>query len=450
MVANGVDPPMAAPAAKSGEPRTTIAGRYEVDLDAPLGAGGLSLVYRGKDLRTRRNVAVKTLRLEYRDDPQTRARFRREARLLAFLSHPNVIRVFDLVEDRGTSWVVLEHLSGRSVKDLLSERGTLDPAAAGRILDQVAAALSHLHERGLVHLDVKPQNLLLAEDGRVKLIDFGLAQPVGTVQQAIDGRSRGAADYLAPEQACGEPVDVTTDVYALGCVVYELLTGQPPFASGRPGNPRNDVVRARLAESAEPPSHVRPDLLLPAWVDDVLLWALAREPGARYGTVESFGPDLPRGRRWRAGADIRTMGPVAAPGRAGRMSMTGASAPFRVTVADAAGGAGSPGERLDRRRGGWARRVPWLQHVLWRLSSVWRCSMSSWRVYCSWFGVAFLTCMIRWDECDQGTPRGSSPPTFGCGTLPARRRRRFGHSMLATRCTSRAPPSRTMVVAGGQ
>ncbi len=292
--ANEAEPAVVPPSGRGadlgpvGGPLTTIAGRYEIDLTAPLGTGGMALVYRGKDLRTRRDVAVKTLRREYRDDPETRARFRREARLLAFLAHPNVVRVFDFVEDHGATWVVLEQLSGRSVKDLIAERGAMPPAEAAKVLDQAAAALGHLHGRGLVHLDVKPQNLQLAQDGRIKLIDFGLAQAAGGAQQAIGGRTFGTAAYLAPEQACGEPIEVATDVYALGCVVYELLTGRPPFADGRAGVPANDLIRARLERAPTPPSRLRPELKLPRWVDDVLLWALAREPGARYASVASF------------------------------------------------------------------------------------------------------------------------------------------------------------------
>ena len=320
-VANEAKPPVAGPsgdgdgadrAAGPGEPRATIAGRYEVDLAAPIGGGGMALVYRGRDLRTRRPVAVKTLRLEYKQDPETRARFRREARLLAFLAHPNVVRVFDFVEDRGATWVVLEQLSGRSLKDLVAERGPLPPDEVAAILDQVAAALGHLHGRGLVHLDVKPQNLQLADDGRIKLIDFGLAQPAGGIQQTVGGRTFGTAAYLAPEQACGEAVEPATDIYALGCVVYELLTGRPPFGDGRGTDRKNDVVRARLERLPAPPTKAGPDRTLPAWVDDVVLWALAREPSARYASAETFARVFRAAVDGERVVDIGTTGRVAA------------------------------------------------------------------------------------------------------------------------------------------
>ncbi len=267
---------------------TIVAGRYEVDLDAPLGSGGMALVYKGRDLRTRRPVALKTLRLEYRGDPETRARFRHEARLMAFVAHPNVARVFDLHEDVDAPWVVQEYIPGRTLRDLIEERGTFRPGEVADLLDQIAAALGHLHERGLVHLDVKPQNLLVTPDGVVKLIDFGLAQTAGARQELIGGTTFGTAAYLAPEQAAGEAVDAATDVYALGCVVYELLTGRPPFQSDGRGEVKNDLIRAHLEQRPVAPSLVRPDLDLPDGLDDVVLWALAKEPAQRYRDAEAF------------------------------------------------------------------------------------------------------------------------------------------------------------------
>ena len=267
---------MTPPGAAPSDLRTTIAGRYELDLIAPIATGSISLVYRGQDLRTRRDVAIKTLRLEYRHDPETRARFRREARLLAFLAHPNVVRVYDFVEDRGVSWVVLEYLAGRDLRQIVADHGPLAPVDVVPLLDQAAAALAHLHDRGLVHLDVSVRNLLLTDDGTLKLIDFGVAQPVGTPRELITG---SAAACLAPEQAAGEPVATATDVYALGCVVYELVTGQPPFAGAGPNGGTHDAIRARLASPPPPPSRVNAALALPAWVNDAILWALAPDPG---------------------------------------------------------------------------------------------------------------------------------------------------------------------------
>lgn len=274
--------------AGDGRTRTVVAGHYEVDLDDPLGSGGMAIVYRGRDLRTRRTVALKTLRPEYRRDPDARARFRREARTLAFLHHPNVARVYDLYEDNDAPWAVLEYVPGRSLKQEIAEQGPFDVETTAHLLDQVAVALAHLHRRGLVHLDVKPQNLIVTPERTVKLIDFGLAQRAGQPQETIGGLAFGTAAYLSPEQACGEAVGAATDVYALGCVVYELLTGAPPFASGEGGENKDEVIRAHLERTPTPPSRVRAELRLPAWIDDVVLSALAKRPDRRYGDTTAF------------------------------------------------------------------------------------------------------------------------------------------------------------------
>jgi predicted Ser/Thr protein kinase len=268
-------------------PQLVVANRYAVDLDSLIGAGGMALVYRGRDLRTRRDVALKTLRLEYRRDPDTRARFRREVRTLAFLTHPNVVKIFDLHEDDEAPWAVMEFIDGTALKDLVRERGRLSLEDTSSILEQTADALHHLHAQGLVHLDVKPQNLIVQPDGMVKLIDFGLAQPAHTPQELIGGSTFGTVSYLAPEQASGEPVDLHTDVYALGCVVYEMLTGRAPF-DGIDGEVRHDVVRAHLEEDPLPPSQVEPRGTLPPAIDPIVLGALAKRPRDRYGDTKTF------------------------------------------------------------------------------------------------------------------------------------------------------------------
>lgn len=262
-----------------------VAGHYEIDPGRPLGSGGMAVVYRGRDLRTRREVALKTLKAEYRQDPETRARFRREARTMAFLAHPNVARVYDLYEDDDAPWAVLELVPGPSLKVAIVRNGPFDIEETARLLEQIASALDHLHDRGLVHLDVKPQNVLITPEGTVRLIDFGLAQRAGAPQEMIGGSTFGTAAYLSPEQACGDPVDAATDVYALGCVVYEMLTGQPPFGADPAGALKNDVIRAHLEREPDPPSTLRS---LPPWVDDAVLVALAKRPADRYRDCASF------------------------------------------------------------------------------------------------------------------------------------------------------------------
>jgi serine/threonine protein kinase len=274
--------------AAAADPRTTIAGRYAVDLQSPPVETGIVVAYQGRDLRTRDPVVVKTLRLEYRTDPQLRARFRREARLLQFLSHPNVVRALSYSEERGAPWLVLENIRGRALRETITRTAPLAPEAVAPLLEGLAAGLDHLHARGLVHLDVRPDNVVITPEGEVKLVDFGVAQSAGTAQNTSDGAATAGLAYLAPEQTRGEPVSTATDVYALGSIVYELLTGATPFAKADDQGQPNATVRARLEGRVVPPSTARGDGTLPAWVDDIVLGALERDPRQRYGSAGSF------------------------------------------------------------------------------------------------------------------------------------------------------------------
>jgi predicted Ser/Thr protein kinase len=272
----------------AADPRITIAGRYAVDLQTPPASAGVAVSYDGRDLRTRDPVVVKTLRLEYRGDPEMRARFRREARLLQFLSHPNVIRALAFSEERGSPWLVLERIRGRSLREEIAMGAPFTPEEVVPLLEGFAAALDHLHARGLAHLDVRPENVIVTPDGEVKLIDFGVAQAAGAMQEPADGGGSGTVAYLAPEQVCGEPVSPATDVFALGCVVYELLTGRTPYVATEEPAAKNAAIRARLEQAPLPPSIVRGGDALPAWVDDVVLGALERDPRQRYSSAGSF------------------------------------------------------------------------------------------------------------------------------------------------------------------
>lgn len=268
--------------------RLIIANRYEIDVDHPLGRGGMAMVYPGRDLETRRKVAVKSLRPEYQRDPESHRRFRSESRLLAMVSsHPNIVSLYDFHNETNGSWMVMEYIDGQNLRDVLKEEGPLGPETVMVILDQVGKALGHIHGQGLVHLDIKPQNLVRTYDGTIKLIDFGVAQRAGAPQEKIGGSAFGTAAYLAPEQASGRTVTPATDVYALGCVIYEVLTGQTPFvAEGE--DEKRQLIDAHLNTRPQSPSTVRPELDLPTWIDDVLGWALAKDPNERFHNVETF------------------------------------------------------------------------------------------------------------------------------------------------------------------
>jgi serine/threonine protein kinase len=356
-----------------------VAGRYEVELDQPLGSGGMAIVYRGRDLRTRRRVALKTLRLEYRGSPETRARFRHEIRRMAFLDHPNIARVFDLYEEAETEWAVMEYVPGRPLKEQIAERGAIAPEDAADLLDQVAAALAHIHGHGLVHLDVKPQNLLVTPEGVVKLIDFGLTQPAGASQELIGGTTFGTAAYLAPEQAAGETVEPATDVYALGCVVYEMLTGRPPFLGEAGQEVKHEVIRAHLETPPVAPSRLRPDLSLTGAIDDVVLWALAKRPGDRFGDVRQFAALFRSAVDVNASASRETMPlgleevPWGAERQAPPSRSTRNALPPRQTVVVARGHVQARpalSSRVYRLGGRAARRSRWLRGVLWRLTGI--------------------------------------------------------------------------------
>ena len=206
----------------------TVAGRYE--LEELVGSGGMSSVFKARDRLLERSVALKILHQHYTEDAEYVERFRREARAVAQLSHPNIVTVIDRGEDEGRQFIVFELLEGRTLKEVLDEEGRLPVRRALQLAIQVARGLAFAHENGLVHRDVKPQNVILNGDGRAQVTDFGIARSLDVERGVTEtGTVLGTSNYIAPEQASGEPVDRTTDVYSLGVVLFELLTGEVPF-----------------------------------------------------------------------------------------------------------------------------------------------------------------------------------------------------------------------------
>ncbi len=272
-----------------------IAGAFEVYLDEVLGKGGLSTVYRGREIATRRPVAVKRLHERYRESPEAIRRFNNEGRMTNFASHPNVVGYYGNFLDG--PWLVLELIEGRTLKSIIEQDGALDLEEAVRVLTNVTEALDSIHVRLVVHLDLKPQNILLGDDGAVKLIDFGLAQEFAPRQDHVGGELFGTAAYLAPEQVNKEPVAGQTDIYSLGCVFYEMVTGRPPFeAPGLQGEAEQQaLIDMHRYVEPEPPSHVRPDLELPVWVDDVVGRAMEKHPADRFETAGAFAQAAVRG-----------------------------------------------------------------------------------------------------------------------------------------------------------
>jgi serine/threonine protein kinase len=261
-----------------------VAGRYE--LEELVGAGGMSSVFKARDTLLERRVALKVLHQHFTEDDQYVERFRREARAVASLSHPNIVTILDRGEDEGRQFLVFELVEGRTLKEILDEEGRLPVARALEIAIQVARGLGFAHEHGLVHRDVKPQNVILNGDGRAKVTDFGIARSLDVQGVTQSGAVLGTSNYIAPEQASGRPVDRTTDVYSLGVVLFELLTGEVPF-------PGESFVAVAMQHVSEPPPsvlEVRPDV--PIRVARAVDRALEKDPAERFPTMDAFAAEL--------------------------------------------------------------------------------------------------------------------------------------------------------------
>ncbi len=269
-----------------------LGGRYE--LDGVVGRGGMAEVYRARDIRLDRIVAIKTLRTDLARDQIFQARFRREAQSAASLNHPSIVAVYDTGEDMATGvpvpYIVMEYVDGRTVRDLLQEGHRLLPERSLEIIDGVLRALDYSHQAGIVHRDIKPGNVMVTRNGDIKVMDFGIARAMSDAQATMTQTAQviGTAQYLSPEQARGERVDSRSDLYSTGCLLYELLTGRPPFTGDSPVA----IAYQHVRENPVPPSRVDPDV--PAWADAIVLKAMAKAPADRYQTAGDMRADLQR------------------------------------------------------------------------------------------------------------------------------------------------------------
>src|SRR3954447_25717240 len=263
----------------------TIAGRYE--LEELVGTGGMSSVYCALDTLLERRVALKVLHPHYGSDDEYVERFRHEARSVAQLSHPNVVTVIDRGNSDGQQYIVFEYVDGESLKELVDRTGPLPCRRAIELALQIAEALAFAHEHGLVHRDVKPQNVLITPDGDAKVTDFGIARSLDVEHGVTQtGTVLGTSNYLSPEQARGQTVTPATDVYSLGVVIYEMLTGEVPF----PGE--NFVAVAMKHINEDPPSLLerRPDV--PMRLVYAIERALAKDPADRFPSMDAFAAEL--------------------------------------------------------------------------------------------------------------------------------------------------------------
>ena len=263
-----------------------LLGRYEVG--RLLGAGGMAEVFEGRDRLLARRVAIKVPLSQHAHDPEFAQRFRREAQAAASLSHPGVVAVYDTGSENGTHFIVMEYVDGRTLKDVIRAEAPLYPDRAAEITADVCAALGAAHARGLVHRDVKPANIMLMPDGRVKLMDLGIARAAAGETLTQTAAMLGTAQYLSPEQAQGQAVDYRSDLYSLGCCLYEMLTGTVPFTGATPVA----IAYRHVREDPTPPRMLNPDV--PAPLEAITLKAMAKLPDNRYQTAAEMHDDLER------------------------------------------------------------------------------------------------------------------------------------------------------------
>jgi eukaryotic-like serine/threonine-protein kinase len=268
----------------------TLGGRYRVERE--LGRGGMAKVFLGTDTVLGRTVAVKVLAPQFADDDGFVQRFRREAQAAASIGHPHIVSVFDTGSDDGVHFIVMEYVEGRTLAEFLAGGGRILPDRAIDIAMDVCRALQAAHAQGVIHRDIKPGNIMLNPRGEVKVTDFGIARVTTTADTVAQTAAiLGTASYLSPEQAQGLPVDGRSDIYSLGCVLFEMVTGRPPFLGDSPVA----VASKQVLEQPVPPSKLNPDVT--ADLDAVILRALSKNPANRYQSAEEMRADLERARR---------------------------------------------------------------------------------------------------------------------------------------------------------
>ena len=273
-----------------------LANRYR--LTEQIGMGGMAIVYRAVDLRTGHNVAVKVLRPEYNEDSEFISRFQREAEAASKMTHHNIVNLLDVGMDGENRYLVMEYVQGKTLKTVIQERGKLSPALAGQIAIRILSALEHAHRNGIVHRDIKPQNILVHADGHIKVADFGIARIANSSTLTKGDNVMGSVHYFSPEQAKGEGANATSDLYSTGIVLYEMLTGKVPYDGDNPVA----VAMQHLHATPVPIQNLAPDV--PPALVRVCMKAMEKNPAMRYQTARDMAADI------RAALEYRPERPV--------------------------------------------------------------------------------------------------------------------------------------------
>ena len=261
-----------------------LAGRYEVQ--ERIGLGGMAEVYKGKDLKLNRFIAIKILRKEYREDESFVRKFQREAQAAAGLMHPNVVNVYDVGEDRGLYFMVMELVEGITLKEYIEKKGVLSANETISIAIQIASGIQAAHQKHIIHRDIKPQNVIISKEGKVKVTDFGIAK--AATSNTISSNAMGSVHYTSPEQARGGFSDEKSDVYSTGITMYEMVTGRVPFD----GDSTVSIAIKHLQEEIMPPSEYIPEI--PYSLEQIILKCTKKNPDKRYPDMGTLIADLKR------------------------------------------------------------------------------------------------------------------------------------------------------------